>query len=313
MSYRDNESDWMPDFFAGYGFAATPMAFDIAAIQYLYGANTSNNSGANTYAITDALSGTGVSWQTIWDTGGIDTISYSGSSDVYIDLRSVPLSGGFDGTGTLYKSYIPSAVGGYLIADGVVIEIATGGSGDDYLTGNSYNNYLFGGLGDDFLTGLGGDDLLSGGDGSDWVNYIFSSSGVEVLLDVNGLATGDGIDTLYSIENVIGSGYDDVLVGNTGSNILYGAGGKDYLTGGTGSDTFVVSFGSGSLYLANADIFTDYDDAYDYIGLTGGITTADISIYQVGANAVIYSGSEYLAVLMNTNSSSITAYDFLYV
>jgi Ca2+-binding RTX toxin-like protein len=81
------------------------------------------------------------------------------------------------------------------------------------------------------------------------------------------------------------------LVGNTGSNILYGAGGKDYLIGGSGSDTFVVSFGSGDSSLINTDIFTDYNDAYDYIGLTGAITIADVFWYQSGSDTVIATGN----------------------
>ena len=44
-------------------------------------------------------------------------------------------------------------------------------------------------------------------------------------------------DVLTEIENVIGSGYDDVLVGNDGANRLEGGPGADMLDGGPGSDT----------------------------------------------------------------------------
>lgn len=94
---------------------------------------------------------------------------------------------------------------------------------------------------------------------------------------------------------------------------MYGGASLDYLTGGAGVDTFVISFGSGSLSFAYADIFTDYQDGFDYIGLTGNITTANIGVYQDGLNAVLYSGNEYLAVLLNTNAFNITVADFIYV
>jgi len=37
-----------------YGLIAGPMAFDIATVQYLYGANTGQNTGNNTYILPDA-------------------------------------------------------------------------------------------------------------------------------------------------------------------------------------------------------------------------------------------------------------------
>ena len=46
------------------------------------------------------------------------------------------------------------------IAQGVVIENAEGGSGDDQLIGNGFANVLNGGCGDDHLTGGGGADIF---------------------------------------------------------------------------------------------------------------------------------------------------------
>ncbi|KPP84658.1 MAG: Integrin, beta chain [Rhodobacteraceae bacterium HLUCCO07] len=64
-----------------------------------------------------------------------------------------------DGTGT--------QLGGYTIANGVEIENATGGSGNDMLIGNNADNELVGNDGDDMLAGGAGDDTLTGGDGDD--------------------------------------------------------------------------------------------------------------------------------------------------
>ena len=49
----------------------------------------------------------------------------------------------------------------------MVIENATGGSGNDQLIGNSAANVLTGNDGNDDMLGRGGDDTLDGGAGTD--------------------------------------------------------------------------------------------------------------------------------------------------
>ena len=63
-----------------FGHAATPMAFDIAAIQSMYGPNTSYRTGSDTYVLPDT-NAPGTFWQCIWDAGGTDTIRYNGKSE----------------------------------------------------------------------------------------------------------------------------------------------------------------------------------------------------------------------------------------
>lgn len=120
-----------------------------------------------------------------------------------------------------------------------------GGDGKDNLIGSN---------GDDLLEGLVGADVLNGAAGDDTVTYGASPSGVAI-----NLATGTGsgghaskdadLETLTSIENVIGSNHADVLVGDAGENILMGLaggdvligqGGGDLLDGGPGVDTAVI-------------------------------------------------------------------------
>ena len=66
-------------------------------------------------------------------------------------------------TGGGVVSFVDGVWGGYTIANGVVIENATGGSGDDVLLGNSAANVLTGNAGNDTLMGRGGNDTLNGG------------------------------------------------------------------------------------------------------------------------------------------------------
>ena len=65
-------------------------------------------------------------------------------------------------TGGGVVSFVDDIFGGYTIANGVVIENATGGDGDDMLIGNAVANVLNGNGGDDFLMGGAGGDNAPG-------------------------------------------------------------------------------------------------------------------------------------------------------
>jgi Ca2+-binding RTX toxin-like protein len=68
--------------------------------------------------------------------------------------------------------------GGYTIANGVVIENASGGSGNDVLIGNASDNVLTGNAGNDTLMGRAGNDRLIGGAGDDRVS---GGDGLDVI------------------------------------------------------------------------------------------------------------------------------------
>lgn len=192
------------DFFLDHGFAATPMAYDIAAIQYLYGANMNFRTGDNVYILPDSNdphpfvrgepNEAGVPesiiyqpdtayWECIWDAGGIDEIRYdvmdangnavAGTRNVIIDLTPATLDMSETGYGVL--SYAAFIGGGYTIANGVIIENATGGNGNDTLKGNFADNVILGRGGDDVITATAGLDTVDGGEGFD--RLVFSGFG----------------------------------------------------------------------------------------------------------------------------------------
>jgi Ca2+-binding RTX toxin-like protein len=151
-----------------------------------------------------------------------------------------------------------------LVTGGPYADTLYGGGGNDWLSGNGGNDTIIGGNGDEFLFGNDGNDTISGGDGMD---FLVPGSGIDALdggggLDraaywdasgpitvslVDGTATGDGTDTLSTIEGVHGSPYDDTitgndadnfeLFGNDGNDTIYGRAGNDLLNGGNGDDT----------------------------------------------------------------------------
>ncbi|SIO34289.1 calcium-binding protein, partial [Halodesulfovibrio marinisediminis] len=100
------------------------------------------------------------------------------------------------------------------------------------------------GSGNDTMIAGGAAEKFVGGDGIDTVSYAASSAPVEVDLsdgqkEKGGAAEGD---TLSSIEAVIGSDGNDILIGNSkaGNNqFLEGGDGSDIITGGAGNDLLV--------------------------------------------------------------------------
>ena len=198
-----------------FGGVLGPSAIDIAALQYLYGANTHYHEGNDTYRLPDtdtvfALQGT--SFLTIWDARGIDEIVYDGTKNAVINLNAATLGvekggGGFvssvrDGNGPVH--------GGFVIANGVEIENARGGAGHDEITGNYKDNWLWGGAGNDRIFGADGIDHLFGGVGDDT------------------LYGGDQQDFLYGEDN------NDTLDGQKDGYV-------DNLVGGNGNDTYSVA------------------------------------------------------------------------
>ena len=127
----------------------TLMRWDIAALQYLYGANTATNAGDTVYT----FDGDARYNQTIWDGGGNDTIVATGSRAVEIDLRPAqwsklgqPMSFSTRNADNSLNAAQPQFNDPYtvFIYDTVTIENATGSSGNDVLYANAVANRLEG-------------------------------------------------------------------------------------------------------------------------------------------------------------------------
>ena len=145
----------------------------------------------------------------------------------------------------------------------------------DTIYGYAGNDDIFGLDGNDLILGGAGEDDINGGDGIDAALYTDSNVAVTINL-ANGSGFGGTAqgDTLTSIENVYGSAYDDLLIGNAASNALSGMGGDDTLKGGGGAD--VLAGGAGDdLLLGGTGADTLYGgsgiDTVSYAGSSEGV------------------------------------------
>lgn len=238
----------------------TPMVLDVAAIQALYGVNTSFNASDTTYT----FQGNVRYHMTLWDAGGTDTIIYTSSAGGLIDLRQ-GLEGGSNLGRQIYaldSNDQSHAINNVWIAYGATIENATGGSGDDTLIGNEADNILTGGAGSDIFTGGAGDDtyvidqaaelgslMENAAQGTDTVEVAFSGDASVIDLSLvpeveNVRISGEGTFSL------LGNDKDNTLQGNAAATIIRAGAGNDTLDGKAGADTLYGGTGD-DLYLVD--------------------------------------------------------------
>lgn len=266
----------------------------------------------------NTLNGTDDADDRIEGRGGNDVVNAGGGNDTVFGGTGNDTLNGQDGDDLLYGE------------DGA--DRLFGGAGNDSLFGGADADVLDGGMGDDLLDGGAGNDTLIGGGGTDTVTYAAETAAVNVNLNT-GTATGtsSGTDSLSSIENVIGTGFNDSITGSNGANqIDAGAGndlinagaGNDTVFGGAGNDTIIGGSDDGAHYASNAPSLT-----YNLISLgtfadidptetngvsenaaslltTFGSASAPLSGAIVRATAVDLNGDGILADNDNTNAGN---------
>jgi Ca2+-binding RTX toxin-like protein len=251
--------------------SSTPMLYDIGAIQYLYGANNTTRTGNNTYSWT---SNTAFA-QTIWDAGGVDTISASNQTlAATINLTS----GTFSSIGPYVNNSLTPASNNLAIAYNVTIENAIGGSGNDNLNGNTGSNDLRGGSGNDYLFGDDGTDTLYGEVGND---FLVGWNGSDTMYGAVGndtLWAGNEVDLVY------GEDGNDQLAGWNGNDYLDGGNGNDRVDGEYDDDTLYGGFGTDTLYGGSGHDHLDSGTPSDY-------DTANEKLYGDGGNDYLLAGN----------------------
>ena len=239
-------------------YASTLLLHDIAALQAIYGVNTTTRTGDTVYGFHSNAGHTAFDFTlnlhpivAIWDAGGSDTLDLSGYSMASrIDLNP----GAFSNAGGLTKNIA--------IAYGAIIENAIGGAGKDLIIGNAAGNVLNGGANADTLDGSGGPDTLIGSTGND-TYYVADAGDIVIENSAEGTDTvfaalgsymlAENVETLKfngaggfagtgnGLKNAITGGVSaDTLDGGAANDTLDGAAGDDVLIGGVGNDIFIV-------------------------------------------------------------------------
>ena len=272
FSYDSGLVDW----------AQSYQQLDIAAMQFLYGANFSSSgevwSGDTVYTFDQdtgemSINGMGQGtpagnriFRTIWDGHGEDTYDLSNyTTDLVIDLRpgewstfSTAQLADLDRFSTDPARIARGNVANARLYEGdtrSLVENAIGGVGDDEITGNQARNWLTGNQGADALWGGANRDTLSGGNDRDW---LYGEDGRDRLRGQNG---------------------DDRLDGGAEDDVLIGGAGFDQMTGGTGADSFRFRDVEDSPLGARADQVLDFASGQDLVDLSELISgTFEIAI-----------------------------------
>jgi Ca2+-binding RTX toxin-like protein len=150
-----------------------------------------------------------------------------------------------------------------------------------------------------------GNDILDGGEGHDQVAYLSASGAVQVTLTATGgTATGAaGNDTLVSIEDVVGSNFNDVLTGNDNLNSLIGADGHDLLLGGGGDDFLIGENGDDSLDGGLGADLLDGGAGNDTASYTNAISALSVTLTETGGSAVTGTDVDTLISIENVTGS----------
>ena len=159
------------------------------------------------------------------------------------------------------------------------IENVSGGDGNDIIFGDGNDNVINGGLGYDQLRGRDGNDTFIysagndtylGGADTDTLDASEHSSRINVVLS----------SAQYDLENVIGTRFDDTIMGDEKHNRLDGGAGNNYLSGANGHDIFVVHNGKNE---ANATNILNGGNGTDTVLLTQQVKESDfVARYQNG-------------------------------
>lgn len=153
-------------------------------------------------------------------------------------------------TGTDGDDVIVAGAGRDEVLAGAGNDVVCAGPGSDRITGGSGHDRLFGEGANDLFSETTGNDLIVGGAGNyNQVGYLEAPSGVAVRLAEGTVApmtdalTGPGHDQLSDIRGVLGTPYDDLLVGTEGKDRIFGLGGRDEIRGDDARDRIGIHDG----------------------------------------------------------------------
>ncbi|UWR59749.1 M10 family metallopeptidase C-terminal domain-containing protein [Phaeobacter inhibens] len=224
----------------------------------------------------------------IHDTGGDDTIDFSGSTaSTILDLRAGEFSSvnGHSNNVSIFAGHNADQTEYY-------VETGIGSSYDDILIGNDGDNVLDGRAGNDRMAGNGGDDVYFVDSIDDIVREEENGGNDTVIVVADGLDLGDiaNVETIIYAGGtpgtpgsdapdapnegptdatdslIIGDDSNETLDGGAGGNTIFGLGGDDLIIGGR--DTLASRDINNTIDIADLEDQTETDDGND--ALYGG-------------------------------------------
>jgi Ca2+-binding RTX toxin-like protein len=258
---------------------------------------------------------------------GNDTVFYSDSNvGVTVNLATGQGFGGTADGDTLVnvENVWGSSFNDVLIGDDFHNNTLVGLGGNDILKGGGGSDTLEGDDGDDTLKGGGGADTLIGGSGNDTADFSQATIGHTVSLTqgvssqflVDGDVPAWAIEGhLSGIENINGSAFQDVLIGDGGVNVLRGGGAQDLLDGRGGADVMYGGTDSDSYIVDNpGDFVWEYagEGTLDYVIASVSYTlTAGSEIEQMQTDdlhstaAINLTGNEFNNIIFGNDGDNI--------
>ncbi|MCP5037506.1 MAG: hypothetical protein GY945_07900 [Rhodobacteraceae bacterium] len=274
MTYRSYEDGPLTGYTnETWGYAQSWMMLDIQALQTMYGADFTTNSGNTVYSWDPTSGDTLVNgavgidaggnriFATVWDGGGIDTYDLSAyTTAVIVDLTPGGHSVfsttqlaylGHDGVSSQYsRGNIFNALQ-YQGDTRSLIENAIGGSGNDVMTGNAADNNIEGRDGDDTIYGVNGADTIYGDLGDD---TIYGGNGADTIYGgwdndyLRGGGQNDHLEGQLGDDTIYGDRGDDTIYGGNGADTIYGGHDNDYMRGGGQNDRLEGQLGDDTIY-----------------------------------------------------------------
>jgi Ca2+-binding RTX toxin-like protein len=248
---------------------------------------------------------------------GIDTVrstvSYTLTNQFVENLTLVGATA-INATGNTMANNLTGNAANNVLNGGAGNDTLDAGEGNDILDGGAGDDVLIAGAGDDLLIWNGGVDSFDGGTGIDTAD--FSALGTSLwisLLPTGGAFTTGGplltspgweqIASVASIENVVGTQFQDFLGGDAGANVLQAGAGNDSLDAGSGNDTLFGGLGNDFLNAGAGNDILDGGAGLDTAHYSGARSAYTIT--QAGATYTV-TGPEGSDTLTNIERIEFT-------
>ena len=307
---------------ATWSFPTSLMMYDIAALQYMYGANYYNAGHSTVYSwnpntgqefingVAQAAPGGNTIFMTVWDGGGTNTYDFSNyATNLSVNLNPgawtitsaaqlANLGAGHIAIGNIANAYL------YNNNTASLVQNAVGGAGNDTIIGNAADNKLTGGHGNDIIDGQAGTNTAVYSGPSSAYQQTHNADGSWTITD---LRTGspDGTDTLTNIQ-LLQFSDTTVTIGTVAPPPVVAA-------------PIITSFSPDSASvgdgITNANILTLTGTAqanctikvYDGVTLLGSVTANSSGAWSYTTTAALLDGSHSLTATATDSSNNTSA------